>query len=174
MNNLTEEQIKKILVDISNKWTNTDFSVVGSLFDLEEAQAKAVSQALIGKCATPTFSGGEKKSTCEYGLVNCSTCNPTEQKEYCEHPYKKYEQYCRICKQEIPNWQDNLKPIPAEKKEEKCPHGLERHYGCGRRTQPEPKPKDRIEPLSYDLGENDKSIIDTINQIVNFINNRKE
>ena len=31
----------------------------------------------------------------------------------CEHPYKKYEQYCRICKQEIPNWRNNIKPKPS-------------------------------------------------------------
>jgi len=45
-----------------------------------------------------------------------------------------------------------IKPIPAEKKEEKCPHGLERHYGCDRRTKPEPKPKDRIELESLQEG----------------------
>jgi len=36
------------------------------------------------------------------------------QQEFCEHPYKKYEQYCRICKQEIPNWRENIKPIHPE------------------------------------------------------------
>lgn len=112
--------------------------------------------ALIGKCAIPTFSGGEKKVDFEIQrLAGMAQYKPelNEQKEYCEHPYKKYEQYCRICKQEIPNWQDNLKPIPAEKKEEKrfgdicnncgCEKILHNCPECGMK-QPEPKPKDRI------------------------------
>jgi len=106
---LTEEQIKKIIVDITNKWTNS----IGNPFDLEGEQAKAIAKAL----ATPTFSGEKKPPYCSHfnqdGCTqNCFECDySTEQKEYCKckKPWRGvvYEGKCMECG----------KPILAEKKE---------------------------------------------------------
>jgi len=134
MNNLTEEQIKKILVDISNKWTNTDFSVVGSLFDLEEAQAKAVSQALIGKCATPTFSGGEKEEVKPdyYDKGGCTSYTKGVDPEVtCWHCKKTFlcdcmDATCRLCG--APYAKERCKEfnfIPTKQKDITCKHGTE-------------------------------------------------
>ena len=111
---LTEEQLAKTIWD----WSGENH---GNIIDMEHCRLLA--SALIGKCATPTFSGGEKKSTCEYGLDNCSTCKPTEQKEYCECKEPKNKLYKKgYGKDNIvtTSWCMNEgcgKPIPAEKKE---------------------------------------------------------
>jgi hypothetical protein len=142
--------------------------------------------ALIGKCATPTFSGKDKPFNEKYGLEIGGKFIPfkdlptditelrklidksTEQKEYCEHTESNTynvlagKKICAICH----------KPIPAEKKECECEIG----YGkdgicqmCGKpdktgnigtygfcNIKPEPKPKDRIE-----LGDTEKIVLQT-------------
>jgi len=87
--------------------------------------------ALIGKCATPTFSG--EKEQMKFGP--CPKCKaplcicPTEQKEYCECicPVKLNSDICANCHKEIRMG----KPIPAEKKE--CGH--EPHHPIKRREE---------------------------------------
>jgi hypothetical protein len=124
---LTEEEVEKILPKKCLEGNEFDDLTL----DLEKQKIysegfnkcrELCKSALIGKCATPTFSGGEKKSTCEYGLDNCSTCKPIPAEKKCSCTAFHEDPNCKICGKK------------AEKKEEKCPHGLERHYGCDRRT----------------------------------------
>ncbi len=109
-------------------------------------------EPLIGKCTTPTFSGEEECHKCGQEMSKhhiLETC-PTEQKEHCScnihyASSDRRRGTCRRCG----------KPIPAEKKE--CEHNFEKagetsingDYICKKCgiVKPEPKPKDRIEPL---------------------------
>ena len=130
---------------------------------------------LIGKC-------GETKAP-----VLCDSCHqyaygkPTEQKELsacCNAPMtvggigdfddkdKVCTQYyvCSKCKRPC----DRAEPIPAEKKEE--------FYPDSTHPLPEPKTKERIADLviNGDSYANFVRIRDKIEEIINFINNRKE
>lgn len=150
---LTEEEVEKILKSVDE---NPYCSKLGL-----PARRKHYVDALIGKCATPTFSGGNgydnDGNPIQYGISG----GATEQKEsqpfelWCEHNKNIQGKYtrCLICNPYA------LKPIPAEKKE--CEHEWELTcvcminrnyppvYKCKKcqEYKPESKPKDRIEPL---------------------------
>jgi hypothetical protein len=127
--------------------------------------------ALIGKCATPTFSGEKEKETKIFDL-DIKTIEIVDWLKL-HHNHKLIISDCFIqcekCKEifmyKIPTEQKeyggpgnsgNFGPIPAEKKEEKrfgdicnncgCEKILHNCPECGMK-QPEPKPKDRIEEL---------------------------
>jgi len=85
---------------------------------------------------------------------------------------------CQACYRpcDLAEWN---KPIPAEKEEEKVYTQHEMNEACRIRDlqiteamgkEPEPKPKDRIEPIEYE----NVNLVDKINEIIHFINNRKE
>jgi len=197
------EQIVEIIVNsamakaLGDKWIKKH---KGNLFGMNvwnSAIDKLADQilALIGKCATPTFSG--EKETC-VRCVNtacvasrvkenkrCEYFNnkPTEQKE-CLHEEDTYQRgegvtigtgICKHCN----------KPIPAEKKE--CEHEASYHLvcmHCGKlvddkyEIKPEPKPKERIEPLTlpsqFSLGfviEKINELAEEYGKLIHFINN---
>ena len=134
-------------------------------------------ESLIGKCATPTFSGGEVSIDYQEAKKfhdKIDKIKPTEQKEYCE---------CGsipcVCKVRVNQ--------PEPKPKEKCKHDGRDRLGtcidCGEKymqgtntlkiSSLEPKPKDRIEPLDFDYPDNLKSLNtivslfkDKINEII--------